>query len=123
MKMKIRFHRTNMKVLVTRISGAFQVYSDAEKRWTDALTQGSFKCPSLNYNKILQSLTIIDEIERTNDLQFLPYLIINANGEKKIRYHIYQRAIWIVFEVEDGVIRNIWLEYLVRDNPICVVRK
>ena len=61
--MKIRFLHRNLKVLVTRISGDFNIYSKTNNKWDMKLTRGSFKVSDkLIYDKILEKIVEMQDV-------------------------------------------------------------
>ena len=101
--MKIRFEKRDMKGLVTRISGYFQVCSE-DGEWTTLYTKGSFRCPPHLYDRILTAITKVDEMIRKNQLARMKSL------DRRID------CIWIVFSVENGEIFNVWVEYFDKEK-------
>jgi len=99
--MKVRFEKGDMKVLVTRISGLFQVCSK-EGEWTKLYTRGSFRCPPHLYDKILTAITKVDEMKK----QVAQMLLLGRQID----------CIWIVFSVENGEIFNVWVEYFDKET-------
>ena len=105
--MKIRFMHRHLKVLVTRISGFFNI--EIENGWDSKLTQGSFKISdNLIYDVILKKITEVTSLTRyTYDIH-----------TKKIYHSISSpsfltRQGHIIFEIKHGKVVDVEV-----DNPI-----
>jgi hypothetical protein len=92
--MKVRFRYNDVKILVTRISGDFQIYDDDEKRWTTGFSKGSFKITNKN---------IYDDILK---------ILIRVDKEKK-----FKDIVWIIFEINKGIV-NCVIDLEVKKNDM-----
>ena len=103
--MKIKFYQRNLKVLVTRISGKFNIYSETNKKWDPKLTKGSFRVnDDVLYDKILEKITEIKEIKW--------YQYHNCNDIWEYDYtsclkSFFYREGFLIFTVKNGVITDV----------------
>ncbi len=92
---KIRFEKHQMKLLVTRISGIYEIFNDKKKEWSREANDGSFK---INNPKIYDELLSILSEAHT----YIPFSKENST--------LSPFSDWIVFEVEFAKIHKVSLE-------------
>jgi len=59
---KVRFLHRNLKILVTRISGLFNIYSEEKKAWDKKFTKGSFVIDKSMYDDILEEIAKMQNV-------------------------------------------------------------
>ena len=115
--MKIRFRHRNLKILVTRISGMFNICK-SDGTWDKKLTRGSFKVTEKPiYDKILEQITEIQDqvlyelessgLQRQAQQQVplaLPAIRVNAGLRGG-----YENSLpaYIVFEISNGIVIDV----------------
>lgn len=108
--MKVRFKHNNLKVFSTRISGKFNIYSEAKKEWNKKLTKGSFKINKYSddfaplYDKILEKITELKSIPLyTYRKHFF------AEFDDDWRYYNYGDDFIhgnLIFTIENGIVKD-----------------
>jgi len=109
--MIVRFKHGHLKILVTRISGFFNIYSEEKQCWDKKVTRGSFKIKNERiYDATLEK---INAMKGAYEYKIYLYDLLRAYHHqfKELAYqptspHLVEEG-YIVFEVNKGVVVNV----------------